>query len=191
MAERTDRRQVLSIITGAIAGVGATLATLPFIRSLNPPNHIVDYSKDITFTKLLPGDMAISFFEQELIFIVRRTEAQIRDLEKLNPKLLDPASNESVQPTGARNVYRSLNPELFVAKGHCTHLGCAPVHKPESRPEAFDETWQGGFFCACHGAKYDLAGRVYKNMPAPLNLEIPNYEIIDEHTIRVHRDEAI
>jgi ubiquinol-cytochrome c reductase iron-sulfur subunit len=97
--------------------------------------------------------------------------------------LSDPNSTESIQPPAAKNATRSLKPDVFVAIGLCTHLGCSPTYRPEIAPTDLGKDWQGGFFCPCHGSKFDIAGRVYSSMPAPTNLEIPPYRYIDDNTI--------
>ena len=174
-----------------IAGIGATLAAIPFFRSLGPQQHQEPSYGEVGIGKLLPGDMTIIQFEGRVYYVVRRTEAQIRILEKENDKLLDGGSNSSEQPAYAKNLYRSRNPQLFVVEGRCTHSGCAPAYRPQAEPTAFDPDWQGGFYCPCHGAKFDLAGRVYKGQPAPTNMVIPDHEVIDENTIRLFQSDAI
>lgn len=181
-----SRRKFLTLMTGAIAGVGATLASLPFVRSWNPPKHIERQTWDVKFPKLKPGQMMIAVVEQKPIYITRRTPEQIEALVKANPDLRDPHSEESDQPEATKNYHRSIKPEYFVAVGLCTHLGCAPSHVKDD-PEYLPENYAGGYFCPCHGAVYDAAGRVHKRMPAPRNLEIPEYEYLDEHSIRIAR----
>ena len=182
------RRRFLTAATSAIAGVGATLAALPLIRSWNPPEHVKRQTFDISFPKLKPGQMMIAVFDRKPIYVTRRTTEQLEKLKLLNPDLRDPDSLESVQPEFARNNHRSLNPEYFVSVGLCTHLGCAPTHV-EDDPEYLPDNYGGGYFCPCHGAAYDAAGRVHLGMPAPKNLEVPDYEFLDEHTIRLVRSD--
>jgi len=189
-----DRRKLLTFLTGATAGVAATLASIPFIKSLLPASHIKppDYDRLIKFPKLQPGEMiAVSTFWGP-VYVLKRTPDQIQELQKENKDLRDPDSNESKQPSEVSNELRSIKPEIFVAYGICTHLGCSVTNRsPEHEWEGGTRLFKtGGFICPCHGARYDSAGRVYKNMPAPKNLAIPMYEFVDETTIRLTEDRA-
>jgi ubiquinol-cytochrome c reductase iron-sulfur subunit len=117
-------------------------------------------------------------WQSKPIYIIRRTEDMLKNLALNNPHLRDESSNESNQPAYAKNVYRSRDPHVLVMVGLCTHLGCAPGFRPEINVAEFGADWAGGFLCPCHGSKYDLAGRVFDNSPAPLNMEIPKYTLI-------------
>ena len=188
--QRMNRRQVLTLITGAAAGIAGTVAAIPFIRSLSPAKHVnpPDHGLTIRFPKLAEGDMIAVSPQGIPIYILKRTPKQIDALYRANAKLRDPESLESSQPDSMTNQLRSLKPEIFVAYGLCTHLGCSVANRSPGddnwrQEPIFNET--GGFFCPCHGAVYDAAGRVYKNMPAPKNLRVPDYEFIDETTIRI------
>lgn len=169
-----------------MAGVGATLAALPFIKSLNPSERTKANKSDyryVNIEKLAPGQVLSVSGVFKSIVILRRSESTLERLMQHNDNLLDPESNDSVQPATAKNPFRSIRPDILVVNNLCTHLGCSVAHSPAAKNNIHFA--DGGFFCPCHGAKYDQAGRVYKNMPAPKNLEVPNYEFIDENTLKI------
>ena len=186
---KSNRRRFLTFISGVLAGVGATLATVPLLRSFVIPSHVKppQYGKTIEISKLKPGEMFAVSIAGRPLYVLKRTPEQLQSLQEPYRQLRDAMSVSSKQPAFARNSYRSLKPEIFVAWGICTHLGCsvsyAPAHKVDLNDSNLKEN--GGFGCPCHGSKYDAAGRVYKNVPAPLNLAIPNYEFVNETTIRI------
>ena len=182
-----SRRKFLTFTTGALAGAGALLASLPFIKSLNPAAHKELQSWDINFEDLKPGEMKVEIIETLPYFITRRTPEQIAALTQLNIKLVDPDSKDSEQPNFAKNNFRSLRPDVFVVQGICTHLGCQPVLINEERADFLNKKANGGYYCPCHAAVFDSAGRVFENGPAPKNMKVPVYEFIDEHTIRIYR----
>lgn len=179
-----SRRKFLTFATGALAGIGTTLASIPFFRSLSIPKHKQSPYVDIEFTKLKEGQLTQGVLMGKPIFVARRTPEQIDELNMENPKLRDPESLESEQPDFAQNAYRSQNPDVFVAVGLCTHLGCSPGHIGTNVEH---DHWlpDGGYFCPCHGAVFDAAGRVVKGVPAPRNLEIPQHQFIEEGIVRV------
>jgi ubiquinol-cytochrome c reductase iron-sulfur subunit len=123
------------------------------------------------------------------VWVVRRTQEMIDNIEKLNDKVLDPESLEPQQPEYITGIYRASRPEFAVLVGICTHLGCSPQYRPEIEAADLGEDWLGGFFCPCHGSKFDLSGRVYKGVPAPLNLEVPPYKYIDDNNLIIGVDE--
>ena len=179
-----SRRKFLTFATGAIAGVGAVLASIPFVKSMNPPKHIKQKTWDIDFAKLRPGQLMVHVVESKPIFIALRTKEDLEGLDIDNNKLKDPDSEESDQPELSKNKYRSIEPEIFVAEGLCTHLGCSPAHV-KSDQNFLPPKATGGYFCPCHGAVYDSAGRVLKGGPAPRNLRVPVYEFIEDRKIRI------
>jgi ubiquinol-cytochrome c reductase iron-sulfur subunit len=181
------RRRFLALLTGLIGGIGVTLASFPFIRSWFPPEY--DVERDywlISFPKLLPGQLMVHVIENVPVYIYRRKAFELNALELVNENLLDPDSENSEQPTFAQTFHRSLNSEYFVAEGLCTHLGCAVSHM-ESGKEVLGAVNGSGYFCPCHGSVFDGAGRVIKGVPALKNMKVPQYEFVDEHTIRVTR----
>ena len=117
------------------------------------------------------------------VWILNRTPAALETLKTMEKVLSDPQSNDSIQPASSKNSYRSIKPEIFVAIGLCTHLGCSPTFRPEIAPHDLGSDWKGGFFCPCHGSRFDLAGRVYSGVPAPTNLEIPPHRYINDNLL--------
>lgn len=175
------RRRFLYIATGALGSVGAVGVATPFVRSWFPNEKAkaVGAPVSVDISKLEPGERRVVEWRGKPIFVVRRTEKMLETLdeEELIERLADPHSEVLQQPTYAQNPYRSRVEDLLVVEGVCTHLGCSPQYLPKVQPQPFDDEWMGGFFCPCHGSRFDLAGRVYKGVPAPTNLIIPPYHI--------------
>jgi ubiquinol-cytochrome c reductase iron-sulfur subunit len=175
-----SRRRLLIRSTTTIGSVGAIAALIPFVRYCNPSSKIalVDASVTLDVSAIAAGQMIVAQWQGKPVYIVRRTAETVRQLTQPAPNLRDPASLESKQPDYAKNAYRSRDPSLLVMVAVCTHLGCAPGYRPDhgSAPAA---DWTGGFVCPCHGSTFDLAGRVYHDVPAPLNMEIPPYTLVD------------
>ncbi|TCS36177.1 ubiquinol-cytochrome c reductase iron-sulfur subunit [Reinekea marinisedimentorum] len=177
-----SRRRFLYIATGAVGAVGAVGVATPFVKSWFPSEKAkavgAPVKVDVGGLKL--GEMVIAEWRGKPIFILRRTPESIGVLKDADFKsrLVDPESSlESQQPTYAQNDTRALGDELLVLEGVCTHLGCSPKFVPEVEPQTYDADWQGGFFCPCHGSRFDLAGRVFKNVPAPSNMKVPPHRI--------------
>ncbi|MCY4128696.1 MAG: ubiquinol-cytochrome c reductase iron-sulfur subunit [Gammaproteobacteria bacterium] len=172
----TNRRYLLLATTG-VAAVGVVGATIPFVQSWQPSARARALGAPIKVNigKLKPGEILgpLPAWRGQPIFIVNRTPAAIEILENELANLADPDSIESVQPEYTENPYRSRRPEIGVYLGLCTHLGCSPKYYGAVQPEDFESDWKGGFFCPCHGSKFDLAGRVERNLPAPTNLTVP------------------
>lgn len=176
------RRRFLYIAAGAMGAAGAVGVATPFVRSWYPSEKAkaVGAPVDVDISTLEAGEMRIAEWRGKPIFIVKRTDAMIENLKKdeLTSRLSDPQSEvASQQPEYAQNALRSRSEDLLVLEGVCTHLGCSPQFRPEVEPQAFDANWMGGFFCPCHGSRFDLAGRVYKGVPAPTNLVVPPHVI--------------
>jgi ubiquinol-cytochrome c reductase iron-sulfur subunit len=174
-----SRRRLLIRSTTTIGSVGAIAALIPFVRYCNPSSKIalVDASVTLDVSTIAAGQMIVAQWQGKPVYIVRRTAETILQLTQQTPNLRDPASLESKQPDYAKNAYRSRDPSLLVMVAVCTHLGCAPGYRPDhSNAPAAD--WTGGFVCPCHGSTFDLAGRVYHDVPAPLNMEIPPYTLV-------------
>lgn len=176
------RRRFLYIATGAMGAVGAVGVATPFVRSWFPSEKAKAIGAPVTvdISKLESGEMRIVEWRGKPIFIVRRTEEAIATLksEELMDRLSDPLSEvASQQPEYAQNPARSRSEDLLVVEGVCTHLGCSPQFIPSVEPQSFDENWMGGFFCPCHGSRFDMAGRVYSGVPAPTNLVVPPHMI--------------
>ena len=186
--EGGTRRDFLSIAATAIVGVGAACAVWPLISSMNPAQDTLAAGApvDIDISGVTPGQQIIVLWRSRPIFVVRRTQAQIDQLkaDADAAQLRDPTSAALQQPPYANNVYRSVKPDLLVLVGICTHLGCIPEFVPEPGG-GLGPSWQGGYFCPCHGSKYDLAGRVFQNVPAPYNLPVPPHHYVSDTVIRV------
>ena len=175
-----QRRRVLIASTAAIGAVGVAAVATPFVRSWAPSAKAEAAGAAVTqdIGSVEEGQMIVIKYRGKPIYIVKRTEDMLATLDPVQSLLLDPDSNESLQPEYTKNQTRSLEPGLLVVEGVCTHLGCAPGFRPDvGAADLGGNDWYGGFFYACHGSKYDLAGRVYKGVPAPLNLPIPDYSL--------------
>ncbi len=173
------RRRFLTAATSVVGVAGAVGVAVPFVGSWNPSAKAKAAGAPVkaNISKIEPGQMITVEWRGKPVYIVRRTAEALEGIRKMDPLLRDPGSDESVQPEYAKNEYRSMKDEYLILIGLCTHLGCAPTFEPEvgSVDVGSGEEWLGGFFCPCHGSKYDLAGRVFKGVPAPLNLEVPPY----------------
>ncbi|MCU0832964.1 MAG: ubiquinol-cytochrome c reductase iron-sulfur subunit [Chromatiaceae bacterium] len=186
----TNRRRVLVAATSVVGAVGVGFALVPFIASMNPSARAraAGAPVEADISKLEPGAMLRVKWRGKPVWVVHRTEKMVASLAELEGELADPGSNASQQPEYTRNNERSIKPQYFVAVGICTHLGCAPTYRPEVAPDDLGPNWKGGFFCPCHGSRFDLAGRVYRGVPAPTNLVIPPHTYISETTILVGED---
>lgn len=180
-----DRRQYLKGIVSVFSIAGVALYSIPFIRSLKiGPWRAGDFDLEIDTSNLTPDKPIITEWFGTPITIIRRTSAEIEELAASNEGLLDPYSESSQQPTEAQNIYRSIKPDVLVYVPLCTHLGCKVSKIAKGDPSmSLRKNWPGGFNCPCHGSDFDMAGRVYKNMPAPLNLAIPPHKYTSEHKI--------
>ena len=164
----TNRRRFLVAATSAVGAAGAVGIAVPFVGSWNPSARAKAAGAPVKadIGKLEPGQMVVVAWRGKPVYVVNRTEEMLANLPKLNDQLKDPESEISLQPEYIEGIDRSIRPELLVIVGLCTHLGCAPKFFPEVKPEAFQENWKGGFFCPCHGSRFDLSGRVFKGSPA-------------------------
>jgi ubiquinol-cytochrome c reductase iron-sulfur subunit len=175
------KRRFLAISTSVVGGVGGIAAAVPFISSMMPSESAKAAGAPVTvdLTKLQPGQKMDIAWRGKPVWVIRRTPEMLEQIRKADPLVADPNSDvASQQPAYAKNAFRSIEPELFVAVGVCTHLGCSPTYRPEVAPPDLGPQWPGGFFCPCHQSKFDLAGRVFKGVPAPINLLVPSYELL-------------
>jgi len=181
------RRRFLVATTSAVGAVGAGFAAVPFIKSWNPSAkaQAVGAPVQVSLNDLEPGQILKVQWRGQTIGVLRRSEQTLDLLPQVDDELRDPQSQESEQPEFAQNEARALRDEFLVVNMHCTHLGCVPQLVPEVGPQPFDENWKGGFFCPCHKSKFDMAGRVYKGVPAPANLRIPPYSYLDDSTLLI------
>jgi ubiquinol-cytochrome c reductase iron-sulfur subunit len=184
------RRCFLRRATTAVGGIGLAATAVPFVEYWLPSIDTEAAGAPVTvdMSALQPKQQLTVSWRGQPVWIIRRTEEMISDLPKLNGELRDPDSLEDQQPDYAKNIYRSIKPEFFIAIGVCTHLGCIPTYRPDVGGISPD--WLGGFYCPCHGSRYDLAGRVYKGVPAPLNLKIPRYSYVSDHEIIIGKDQS-
>ncbi len=188
----TSRRRFLTIATAVVGAVGAGAVAVPFISSMEPSARAQAAGAPVEadFSKLEPGSKVTVEWRGKPVWILRRTEQTLKDLETLDEQLRDPASEVDQQPLYCQNEYRSIKPEYLITVGICTHLGCSPTYRPEIAPADLGPEWKGGFFCPCHGSRFDLAGRVYKSVPAPTNLVVPPYMYLDETRVLIGKDEG-
>ncbi len=173
-----QRRRVLIASTAAIGAAGVAAVATPFVRSWYPSAKAEAAGAAVTqdIGSIEDGQMIVVKYRGKPIYVVKRTEDMLATLGPVTPLLSDPESNASLQPEDCKNPERSISPEILVVEGVCTHLGCAPNYRPDvGAVDLGGNDWYGGFFCPCHGSKYDLAGRVYSGVPAPLNLPVPDY----------------
>lgn len=188
-----SKRRFLTLTGVAVGGVGVVAAARPFLASMAPSERAKALGAPVTvdISKLEPGQLLITTWRGSPVWIVRRTQEMLENLKAVEGELRDPASAEEQQPTYAQNETRALKPEVLVMVGRCTHLGCSPTFRPDYPAEDLGKGWKGGFFCPCHGSKFDLAGRVYKGVPAPLNMPVPPYRYVDDSTIVVGEDTEV
>lgn len=189
-----ERRYFLIGASAVVGGLGVVGAAVPFVASWQPSARARALGAPVTvdFSKLRPGEMLgpTPAWRGKPIFIVSRTEKALSLLEQDTAELSDPdSSNTDQQPSYAENPWRSKRPEIGIYVGLCTHLGCSPKYHGEIKPEPFDPNWHGGFFCPCHGSRFDLAGRVVKDVPAPDNLQVPPYEFVSDTVVIIGKDE--
>jgi ubiquinol-cytochrome c reductase iron-sulfur subunit len=187
----SGRRKFLTLTTAVVGGVGAAAVAVPFVKSWSPSEKAKAAGAPVTIdiSKIEPGQLIRVEWRGKPVWVVSRTKKIMDELAVLDDQLRDPKSEEPQQPTYTTNAGRSVKPEIFVAVGLCTHLGCSPTYLPK----AFSEQVQGvesGFFCPCHGSKFDMAGRVFKNVPAPLNLVVPPHHYVSETNILIGLDEG-
>lgn len=176
-----------SIVWG---GIGTVAWAAPFAMSLWPSERAkaAGVPVEVDISKLEPGQQITAEWRGKVVWIINRTPQMLASLPKLDGAVADPNSEIDHQPPYARNEDRSIKPEIFVAVGICTHLGCSPTYRPQVAPPDLGPDWLGGFFCPCHQSKFDLAGRVYKGVPAPTNLVIPPYKFLSDTKIVIGED---
>jgi ubiquinol-cytochrome c reductase iron-sulfur subunit len=183
------RRDFLYIATGAVGAVGVGATLVPLIAQMNPDASTLAAGApiDLDLSKVQPGQQVIVRWREHPIFVVNRTPDILKVLQdpKMIDQLSDPDSTVAQQPSYAQNWHRSVKPEYAVLVGICTHLGCIPGFDPQPNPTSPATDWMGGYFCPCHGSKYDLAGRVYRGVPAPYNLPVPPYRFVNDTTLRI------
>jgi ubiquinol-cytochrome c reductase iron-sulfur subunit len=180
-----DRRGFLTLATTATGLVGVAFAAVPFIASWSPSERAraAGAPIDVDVTKIEPGQMLVVTYRRKPMYIVRRTPEMLEHLEGHDARLKDPQSKKSEQPNETRTAARAVKPEILVLDGTCTHLGCLPKQRFETAIPELGSDWPGGFFCPCHGSRFDLSGRVFEGSPASTNLRVPSYSFRDEGTL--------
>ncbi|HEY4137526.1 MAG TPA: ubiquinol-cytochrome c reductase iron-sulfur subunit [Casimicrobiaceae bacterium] len=186
-----DKRRFLVAATSIVGGVGVVATAIPFVMSMLPSERAkaAGAPVEIDVSKIEMGQKIDIEWRGKPVWLLKRTPEMLANLPKLDPRLLDPKSEDSQQPKDCKNENRSIKPELWVAVGICTHLGCSPTFRPEIAPADLGPDWLGGFFCPCHQSKFDLAGRVYKGVPAPLNLVVPPYKFVSDSLVLIGEEQ--
>ena len=185
------KRRFLTNATSVVGAVGVGFVAWPFLSSWMPSARAkaAGAPVDVDISKLESGQLVRVLWRKKLVWIFRRDAATLSDLKTLDNELTDPNNQEDQQPTYAKNTHRSIKAEVAVIVGVCTHLGCSPTYRPElGAADLGGDAWKGGFYCPCHGSKFDLAGRVYAGAPAPTNLVVPPYHFVSDSLIRVGVD---
>jgi ubiquinol-cytochrome c reductase iron-sulfur subunit len=185
------RRRILLAATAGVGAIGIVGTLVPFVKSMGPSEaaKAAGAPVEADLSEVGEGKLLTVEWRGKPIWILHRTDEMLKSLAAAEPLLVDPNSTQPQQPPYARNRTRSINPRYFVAVGICTHLGCIPAYRPE--PDTTTELgpdWPGGFYCPCHGSRFDLAGRVFKNVPAPLNLEIPQHTYLSDTRLLIGDD---
>lgn len=188
------RRRFLTAASVVVGGVGVAYAVVPFISSWSPSARAqaAGAPVEIDISKLELGARITVEWRGKPVWVVNRTEQMLEALPTFEDDLRDPKSQNEQQPPYAQNPTRSIKPDILVLVGICTHLGCSPTYRPEFAPEDLGPDWKGGFFCPCHGSRFDMAGRVFQGVPAPLNMEVPPYTFLSDTRVLVgeHPKEA-
>jgi ubiquinol-cytochrome c reductase iron-sulfur subunit len=186
------KRRFLIAATGVAGGIAGVATAVPFVASMLPSERAKAAGAPVEadIGNLAPGEMTRVEWRGKPVWIVRRTKEMLETVKQNEGKVADPRSErkKELTPEYARNEFRSIKPEYLVVVGICTHLGCSPVDKFKAQAEAFESDWKGGFYCPCHGSLFDLAGRVYKNKPAPDNLEVPPHKFLSDSKIVIGED---
>ncbi len=186
----TGKRRCLTAAASVVGGAGAVAVAIPFVSSIAPSAkaEAAGAPVQIDISQLEPGQLLTVEWRGKPVWIFRRSEEILNTLPTLNDELRDPQSEQTQQPEYAQNETRSIRKDVMVMVGICTHLGCSPTYRPEIAPEDLGENWKGGFFCPCHGSRFDLAGRVFQGVPAPTNLVVPPYHYQGDNVVIVGED---
>lgn len=184
---KATRRRFLSTVVATVGTAGVAATAIPFVRSWQPSARAraAGAPVEVGLDAIAPGQQVLVTWRRKPVWILRRTPEMLQRLRspELEVRLRDPDSQKEQQPEYVSNELRSIRPNILVVVAICTHLGCIPNFRPETGQVRFDSQWPGGYFCPCHGSKFDFAGRVFKNVPAPLNLVIPPYRFTEWNTV--------
>jgi ubiquinol-cytochrome c reductase iron-sulfur subunit len=185
-----SKRQFLTTALSVVGAVGAGYLAVPFLSQMQPSAKAMAAGApvEVDISKMEEGQLLRVAWRGKPVWILNRTPEALKTLSEVEDQLADPSSEESIQPTSSKNAVRAIKPEVFIAVGLCTHLGCSPTFRPETAPHDLGADWKGGFFCPCHGSKFDLAGRVYRGVPAPTNLDVPPYRYVTDTQIIIGED---
>jgi ubiquinol-cytochrome c reductase iron-sulfur subunit len=184
------KRGFLMAATGVVGGVAAVATAVPFAGSMFPSERAkaAGAPVEVDISKLAPGEIQIVEYRGKPVWIMNRTKEMLEGIKKSDAKVSDPNSEVPQQPPYAKNEFRSIKPDIVVLEGVCTHLGCSPQYKSVESKADMGQDWNGGFFCPCHGSKFDFAGRVFAGSPAPKNLEVPKYKFVGDAKIVIGDD---
>lgn len=185
------RRTLLRAVTTGVGSIGVAATAIPFMRSMSPSEaaKAAGAPVEVDVARVEPGNLTTIEWRGRPIWILHRTDAMLSTLNRHVAQLADPQSSEPQQPPYASNPVRAIKPAFLVVTGICTHLGCVPVYRPEPAAPDLGSDWPGGFYCPCHGSKFDLAGRVFKNVPAPVNLEVPPHTYLSDTQLLIGEDD--
>lgn len=190
--EKPDKtRRNLIVATSAVGAAAGLGAAVPFVWSMFPSERAkaAGGPVEVDLSKIAPGSMEVVEWRGKPVWIMRRTQEMLQGIKQADGRVADPKSEIDQQPRYAANEFRSIKPELLVLVGVCTHLGCSPQMKPADAKGEMGGDWSGGFYCPCHGSKFDLAGRVYRGSPAPTNLVVPPYQFVSDATLVIGEDQ--
>jgi ubiquinol-cytochrome c reductase iron-sulfur subunit len=193
MSEQTKvdkTRRNLVVATSVVGGAASVGVAVPFLASMLPSERAkaAGAPVEVDISRIAPGELAVIEWRGKPVWVIRRTKEMLESLKVVTGKLTDPGSKSSKQPKYAQNEYRSAKPDVMVMEGVCTHLGCSPQLKGAEAKAEMGGDWAGGFYCPCHGSKFDLAGRVFRGAPAPTNLEVPPYTFLSDSTLLIGED---
>ncbi|MEX2199676.1 MAG: ubiquinol-cytochrome c reductase iron-sulfur subunit [Burkholderiales bacterium] len=183
-------RRNLVVATSVLGGAASLGAAAPFVASMWPSERAKAAGApiEVDISAIAPGELKVFEWRGKPVWVIRRTQDMLASLKQGVGNLTDPASKASLQPEYALNEHRSVNPEVMVMEGVCTHLGCSPQLRTAEAKAEMGGDWAGGFYCPCHGSKFDYAGRVYRGAPAPTNLPVPPYTFLSDGTLRIGDD---
>ena len=190
--EKVDKtRRNLVVATSVVGGAAGVGVAAPFVASMWPSERAraAGAPIEVDVSGIAPGELSVFEWRGKPVWVLRRTPEMIESLKAVAPRLSDPNSKASEQPKYAENEYRSARPDLLVLVGVCTHLGCSPQEKPAEAKAEMGADWPGGFYCPCHGSKFDFAGRVFNGSPAPTNLVVPPYTVVSDTKVVIGEDE--
>ena len=183
-------RRNLVVATSVAGGAASVGAALPFVASMLPSERTKAAGApiEVDISTIAPGELKVFEWRGKPVWVIRRTQEMLESLKKAAGNLTDPASGSSLQPDYAKNEHRSLKPDVMVMEGVCTHLGCSPQIRTAEAKAEMGADWPGGFFCPCHGSKFDMAGRVFRGAPAPTNLPVPEYKFLSDSILLIGED---